>query len=575
MQKLLVVLLLATGGTAAADTFKQFAETEWRWQLAQSPLLATSLGVHDYDDRLDRVDVKSQDDRLRHARETLRSLAVLDPVQLSADDRVSARVLAEYVRAQIASIEVRRYLMPMNGDSSFFGDLADLPRGPVFRSAADYERYIRRLRDIPRYFDDNIALLAEGLRRKLTVPQIVLRGRDGPARKHAGVASPEHSVFYAPFRTMPAAMPADVAARLQRAGAAAIREAVIPAYAKLAGYLASTYIPGARQTTAAAALPNGEAFYRAQIREFVTLDDSPVALHALGEREVSRIRAEMETIRASVGFAGDLPAFLAHLRRDPQFYAKTPEELLMHAARIAKRIDGALPRYFGRLPRQPYGVAPVPDAIAPFYTGGRYVPAPPDQSGTYWVNTYDLPSRPLYVLPALTLHEAVPGHHLQIALAAENTDAPSFRRFVYFDAFGEGWGLYAEHLGDEMGIYQTPYEQFGRLTYEMWRACRLVVDTGLHALGWTREQAIAFLRSNTALSEHEIETEIDRYISRPGQALAYKVGELKIRELRATAEHALGPKFDLRRFHDAVLGLGSVPLSVLEDEIARWIAAGG
>jgi uncharacterized protein (DUF885 family) len=402
----------------------------------------------------------------------------------------------------------------------------------------------------------------------------VLAGRDAAARVHAEVGDPTRSVFYAPFAHLPPTLPEAVATRLRAEARAAIAEAVIPAYAKVARFLAETYIPGARTTIAARDLPDGRAFYRAAIREHLTRDMTPEAVRDLGLGEVARITQEMEAIRREVGFAGELPAFFTYLRTTPRFYAPSPEALLMHAAWIAKRIDAQLPRWFATLPRQTYGVEPVPDAIAPFYTGGRYVSAEASgHAGTYWVNTYDLPSRPLYVLPALTLHEAVPGHHLQSAVAAEQADLPMFRRHAYFDVTGEGWGLYAEKLGVEMGIYTTPYEQFGRLTYEMWRACRLVVDTGIHAFGWSREQARAYLRDHTALSEHEIETEVDRYIAWPGQALAYKVGELAILELRARAEHELGPRFDIRRFHDAVLAAGSLPLDVLEGVVARFIAA--
>jgi uncharacterized protein (DUF885 family) len=310
------------------------------------------------------------------------------------------------------------------------------------------------------------------------------------------------------------------------------------------------------------------------VRRYTTLDTTSDEIHRTGLSEVERISREMDAVMKEVGFAGDLFAFLERLRTDPRFYAKTPEELLKQAAWIAKRMDGALPSLFRRLPRQPYGVEPVPADIAPQYTAGRYVGAPLDstRAGTYWVNTYALDSRPLYALEALTLHEAVPGHHLQIALARELEDIPPFRRQLYVDAFGEGWGLYAERLGLEAGFYTDPYGNFGRLTYEMWRACRLVVDTGLHARGWTRDRAIAYMAERTALSRHEVTTEVDRYISWPGQALAYKVGELKIRELRERAEEALGPRFDVRRFHDAVLANGAVTLDVLEEQIDAFVA---
>jgi len=333
-------------------------------------------------------------------------------------------------------------------------------------------------------------------------------------------------------------------------------------------------VPGARRTTAACDLPDGDAFYAAQIRQYTTLPLTAGEIHERGLREVARILAEMHDVMREARFDGDLPAFLRFLRTDAQFYARTPHELLAHASWIAKRIDGLLPKFFGRLPRQPYGVAPVPDDIAPFYTTGRYVsaPRPTGFAGTYWVNTHALPSRALYTLPALTLHEAVPGHHLQIALAAEQAGQPAFRRHGFVDAYGEGWALYAEHLGKEMGVYLTPYEQFGRLTYEMWRAARLVVDTGLHARRWSREDARAYLLAHTALSEHEVATEVDRYISWPGQALSYKIGELTIRDLRARAERHLGAAFDLRAFHDAVLALGSVPLGLLEEQVDAWIA---
>jgi len=573
--------LAVLGGACAAharppgDALRAVVDRDWAWRMHEFPLFATSAGAHEADDRLDRVDAATQRQHLEHWRAIARELEALPPGSLSAADRVTRAVLAEEVRAQIAASEHRAYLMPINGDSGFYLDIADLPRAHAFRTVADYEHYLARLRAVPRYFDDNLALLREGLAAGITVPQVVLVGRDRAARSHAEVSDATRSVFYAPFTTIPSTIPAAAADRLRADARAAIEQAVVPAYARVARFLAETYIPGARKTIAASDLPDGRAFYRSAIREHLTRDMAPEAIRDLGLREVARITEQMEAIRREVGFAGELRAFFVHLRTAPQFYAATPEALLMRAAWIAKRIDARLPRWFATLPRLTYGVEPVPDAIAPFYTGGRYVAAGQGSgnAGTYWVNTYDLPSRPLYVLPALTLHEAVPGHHLQAAVAAEQRDLPAFRRHAYFDVTGEGWGLYAEKLGEDMGIYTTAYERFGRLTYEMWRACRLVVDTGIHAFGWSREQARAYLRDHTALSEHEIETEVDRYIAWPGQALAYKVGELAILALRARAERALGPRFDIRRFHDVILAGGSLPLGVLEDEIARFIAA--
>jgi len=364
-------------------------------------------------------------------------------------------------------------------------------------------------------------------------------------------------------------------ARLRTAGAAAIREAVVPAYRSFLAFMLDEYIPGTRESLGASELPGGRAYYAQRIRHFTTLPLTAEEIHRTGLAEVARIRAEMDAVIADVGFTGTFAEFLDFLRSDPRFYPKSGEELLKEAAYIAKRMDGKLPSLFKTLPRLPYGVEPVPDHMAPKYTAGRYVGPPlgSTRPGLYWVNTYALESRALYNLEALTLHEAVPGHHLQIALSRELDELPPFRRFSYLSAFGEGWGLYSEWLGLEAGFYTDPYSDFGRLTYEMWRACRLVVDTGLHPMGWTRQRAMDFLASNTALALHEVRTETDRYISWPAQALAYKIGELKIKELRRRAEEALGGRFDVREFHDAVLLHGSVPLPVLEAQVDRYIAS--
>jgi uncharacterized protein (DUF885 family) len=401
---------------------------------------------------------------------------------------------------------------------------------------------------------------------------VILQGRDEPIRAQR-VERAEDSPFYAPFTDLPEAVAGGRRAELQATAREVVMQDVVPAYRKLLTFFDEEYAPGARETLGAYQLPGGEALYRAQIRRYATVDLTPKEIHDIGLEQVARIRAEMDAIIEEVGFEGDFAAFLAHLRSDRQFYAKTPKELLALASYYAKKIDGRLPMLFGHLPRQPYGVAPVPADIAPFYTAGRYVPAPLDapRGGYYWVNTYALESRPLYAIPALTLHEGAPGHHTQGALAAEQEDKPPFRRYDYISAYGEGWGLYAEKLGIEMDIYETPYEHFGRLTYEMWRACRLVIDTGVHAFGWTREQAVEYLASRTALSLHEVNTEVDRYISWPGQALSYKLGEYTLLNLRARAEEALGAEFDVRDFHDFVLSLGSVPLDVLGEEVERWI----
>jgi uncharacterized protein (DUF885 family) len=386
--------------------------------------------------------------------------------------------------------------------------------------------------------------------------------------------SAETHPLYAPFREMPGSIAAEDQTRLREDAQRLLEEQVIPAYAEIRDFMHERYVPNARDTLGASELPDGEAYYAALVRYYTTVDSAtPDGIHERGVREVARIRAEMNDVIAETGFDGSFDDFLEFLRTDPRFYAKTPEELLMRAAWIAKKTDGRLPAFFGKLPRQPYSVEPVPDEIAPNYTAGRYVPAPPGgpRGGQYWVNTYALETRALYQLVALSLHEGVPGHHLQGALAYEIEDAPEFRRQFYPHAFGEGWGLYAEKLGVEMGIYDTPYDHFGRLSYEMWRACRLVVDTGIHAKGWTRQQAVDYLASNTALSMHEVGTEIDRYIAWPGQALAYKIGELILWDLRREAEAALGAAFDIREFHDVVLTSGGVPLELLKTSIKQYV----
>ena len=565
---------MTDSSTEADARFARLAVDEWAWRLAEFPQLATSVGDASQDDRLERVDAGSRAARLARWRATRASLTEIPLLEMSAAARIDRAVFENQLHGFIAAIESHADLMPLNSDSSFYGPLVDLCDAQPLRDVADYRRFLTRLADIPRFLREHIELMREGLVVGYTVPQVVLEGRDQPLAAIASLDDPADTPFWKPFAAFPAAVPAMEQGALRDEARRIVGEQILPAYRALLAFLRDTYVPGARRTTAACDLPDGDAFYAAQIRQYTTLALSADEIHARGLQEVARILVEMNEVMRQAGFEGDLAAFLQFLRTDAQFYARTPRELLAHAAWIAKRIDGLLPKFFGVLPRQPYGVAPVPEDIAPFYTTGRYVPAPQPTglAGMYWVNTHALPSRALYTLPALTLHEAVPGHHLQIALSGKMTGQPPFRRHGFVDALGEGWALYAEHLGDEMGVYLTPYEQFGRLTYEMWRAARLVVDTGLHAKRWSRDDARAYLLAHTALSEHEVATEVDRYISWPGQALSYKIGELKIRELRARAQERLGTGFDLRAFHDAVLALGSVPLAVLEEQVDAWIA---
>jgi len=550
----------------ADDRFKALYQKEWTWRQEQFP------GQDDEDreskptdDRLTDVGADAQATRLKYWQDVLKQLDAIPVADLSADNKVNVAIYRPQIENFVAGIRFRDYEMPFNSDSQFWSDLGFMTRRPLKDEQA-VKNYTSKLDDVPRYFDQQIANMRAGLKRGFTVPRAVLDGRDVSIASYAEVKSPEESEFYAPYKKLPSSIPADEQAKLRADGVRAIREHVIPAYAKLLRFFREDYLPHARRTLAAEALPDGKAFYRQQIREYTTLDLDPEAIHAIGLREVARIDADMQATMKDTGFKGDFPAFLKFLRTDPQFYAKTPDELLMRASWIAKQVDGKLSQYFGFLPRGRFGIDPVPAAIAPFWTAGR------GSAHTYWVNTYDLPSRPLYNLPALTLHESAPGHALQGELAEESKEQPEFRSKNYISAYGEGWALYCEKLGKEMGIYKTPYEEFGRETYEMWRAARLVIDTGIHHKGWTREQAIGYLADHTALSEHEVETEVDRYISWPGQALSYKLGEMKIVELRAKAEKELGAKFDLKAFHDAVLAEGSVPLPVLEQRIDAFIA---
>jgi len=550
----------------AADTrFEAIYNQEWKWRQAQTGAADEDNDGSSDQHKLPSVDAASQAARLKVWEDVLKRLDGIDTAKLSPQNRINFAVYKAQVENLAADVRLHGYEMPFNSDSSFWSNLGFMTRRPM-RTAEDYRAYIDRLADVPRYFDEQTANMRAGLARGFSVPRAVLDGRDVSIAAVAEVKDPQQSNFYEPFKRMPASIPADEQARLRAAGAAAIRDRMVPAYARLLTFFRQEYVPQARTTLGASQMPDGEAYYRQQIREYTTLDLDPDQIHQIGLEEVARIQADMETIIRQVGFKGDFPAFLRFLRTDKQFYATTPQALLDRAAWISKRVDGEVGKFIGTLPRGRFTIVPVPADIAPFWTSGR------GGAGTYWLNTYDLPSRPLYNLPALTLHESSPGHALQGSLAKEQGDLPAFRRETYISAYGEGWGLYSEKLGKEMGIYETPYEDFGRLTYEMWRACRLVIDTGIHAKGWTRDQALAYLRDRTALSEHEVTTEVDRYISWPGQALSYKLGEITIVRLRAEAEKALGNRFDIKAFHDALLSQGSVPLPVLEEQVRAFIA---
>ncbi|MGC1305106.1 MAG: DUF885 family protein [Caulobacteraceae bacterium] len=540
--------------------------TEWQWRQAQADddeEGGRAMAIH-----LEKVDPASQEMRRKYWVDTLAQVDAIPDDQLSPAERVNRAIYREQLQTLIADQTFKLYEMPFNSDSSFWSGLASGARRP-FHSAAEYRAYISRLNDIPRYYREQIANMRAGLKRGFSVPRETLAGRDGSILAAADPAKPQDNPFFQPFKSFPAAIPAADQASLREAGLKAVQASVIPAHQELLAFYRNEYLPGARTTLAAEAMPDGAAFYRSQIKEYTTLDLSPEQIHEMGLKEVARIHAEMLATMKASGFKGTFPEFLQFLRTDPRFYAKTGDELLMRAAWISKKQDGKIGRWIGHLSRERFGIDPVPLSIAPFYTSGRG-----GRDGCL-MNTYDLPSRPLYNLTSLVLHECSPGHSLQLQLASEQKGLPEFRRNSYISAYGEGWALYVEKLGREMGMYETPYDEFGRETFEMWRACRLVVDTGLHHYGWTRQQAIDYLKTNTALAPHDIEIEVDRYITWPGQALSYKLGEMDIERLRAKAEQALGPKFDIRTFHDAILATGAVPLPVLDDQIDQYIALGG
>lgn len=556
----------------SAQALHALFDADWQDQLTLDPVEASRHGDKAARDKMPSALPTTFEAAAKRDAQRLAAVKAIARGRLSQMDRVNADLFQFMLEDRVAQATFRPWRMPMTNDSGFHTGVLFLHQGQPFQTEDDYAAYIRRLAAIGRYMDENVANMRVGLREGFTLPSEIM---DGVVANMAAqqFASPEDCPLYEPFQEMPATIPAAAQERLRTQGRAAIAAHVIPAFARLKVFMETEYRPGARKTLGAAQLPDGAAYYQTQIRSYTTLNQTAKDIHDTGLKEVARIRSEMDAAIAKTGFTGDFPAFLAHLREDPKFYPSTERQLLMEASLISKRIDGKLPAYFGKLPRTPYGVIPVPAALAPNYTAGRYNGPSPDgrRAGFYWVNTYKPEVRPLYNLTALTLHEAVPGHHLQIALALEMGEVPNFRKQFYLTAFGEGWALYAEKLGVEMGIYETPYDDFGRLSYEMWRACRLVVDTGIHAMGWTRQQAIDYLAANTALPLREVTTEIDRYISWPGQALGYKLGELKIWELRGRAEKALGPGFDLRRFHDAVLENGSITLGQLDALIDAFI----
>lgn len=586
MRILLITLasVLCFSGSAAADNatsrptdakLHELMDRVWEFELDESPLLATDVGDPRGQDKLANNTLGDLQRRDAARAEFLESLDGIAVDALDAEDQVDVDLLRRKLQTQRTHYRLGLHLMPINNREGFHISLPELPRLMNPDSRGDMENYIARLHEFPRFVNEQIILLRGGIQAGMVQPAIIMRDSVEQAQAHV-VDDPEDSLFLKNLseESIGKLSPEDWE-ELRPKLIDAIQNSVIPSYRGFADFLRETYVPACRGSIAARTLPGGQALYQEQIRKFTTLEMSPEELHQTGIRENARIRGQMEAIRKQVKFEGDLQAFLKHLRTDPKFYATTPEQLLKEIAYILKVADGRLPTLFGKLPRTPYGIREVPAYVAPQTTSAYYWPPATDgtRGGFYYVNTYNLSARPLYQLQALSFHEAVPGHHLQLALQAELQGLHPIRKQSNFTAFIEGWALYSEKLGGELGFYKDPYQEFGRLSMEAWRASRLVVDTGIHAKGWTRQQAITYMRENTALSEHNIVAEVDRYIGWPGQALGYKVGELFISKLRARCEKELGDSFDVRAFHDAVLSSGSIPLPVLEQKIQRYIDA--
>ncbi|HEY6188268.1 MAG TPA: DUF885 domain-containing protein [Pyrinomonadaceae bacterium] len=572
---LLPLTVRAQSGNNANETTRALHalfDAEWDYAMEQNPTWASTLGDRRWNDRWDDDSLEAITKRQAHASETLARINKIDRAQLSPADQLNYDLFKKDLKMDIEGFKYRTYLMPINqrGGIQTADELTELLR---FQTVKDYEDWIARLRAFPVLMEQDMALMREGARTHVMWPKIVLGRVTGQIDKQL-VANPDDSPFFKPFKSFPESIPAAERERLAKAGREAISSGVIPSFQKLKTYFAGEYLPAAFDQVGVWQMPQGAELYAYLARRYTTTNMTPQEIHEKGLSEVKRIRAQMQAIMDKVGFKGTLAEFFTKLRTDQQFYYKTPEELLEAYRSLAKRIDPNLVKVFKTLPRMPYGVTPIPDKIAPDTTTAYYNSPAADGSrpGLYYVNLYKPETRPKWEMMALSLHESVPGHHLQIALAQELGEIPRFRRYGGYTAFVEGWGLYAESLGEEMGLYDDPYSKFGQLTYEMWRAVRLVVDTGMHFMKWDRQRAINYFMENAAKTEQDIVNEIDRYISMPGQALAYKVGQLKITELRERARRELGPRFDIREFHDAVLLSGAVPLDVLERNVDAWIA---
>jgi uncharacterized protein (DUF885 family) len=551
--------------------FNQFLADDWELRMQTDPLFATSTGDNRFNDRLPAISEPYYDTLLANLHSLETRLHQFDPSTLSSADRLNFEIYSRLLANEIGLLSFKTYRMPISKSGGFHTYFPELYLQMPMAGEQDYENYISRLASFQQYTAGHIEIMQAGIRDGQIPPRVTLEGVAYSIRSHL-MDDPVHTMFFKPFEEIPRMVPTHAAQRLKETGEASIRDSVLPGYAALLHFINEEYLPASRATISAADLPDGREYYHLCIRHFTSLNLTPEKIHQTGLDEVRRIREEMQTVIHTVGFQGNFHAFVEFLRADPRFYATTPDALLEKTALVLKRMDGELPGLFKTLPRLSYGIRPIPDYAAPGSTTAYYQSGAGDGSraGYYYINTHDLKSRPFYEIEALSFHEAVPGHHLQIALQQE-LSLPNFRRFNGFTSFVEGWALYSERLGLETGFYTDPYSNFARLSYEMWRACRLVVDTGIHAFGWTRSQAITFMAEHTSLTLLNITNEVDRYIAWPGQALAYKIGEIKIRQLRNMAESELNQKFDLREFHDVLLTSGALPLDVLEAMVKTWV----
>ena len=558
--------------TGATEQLHKLFDEEWEYTLRENPTYASALGDKRYNDRWEDASLENVERQHQHTLAVQTKLAAIGRTKLSAADQINYDMFKRDLDNALGDYEFKTFLLPLNQRGGI-QTLDTFTRNLTFNTTKDYEDWVARLNAFPTLMDQTIALMREGVKQKVLHPKVIMQRVPTQIDRQI-VDSPEKSGYYGPFREMASTVSAADQERLRNAAREAIANKIIPAYKKLKEFFVSEYLPASFDQVGVWQRPNGDKAYAFYTRQYTTTDLTPDQIHEIGLKEVARIKAEMERVKEQVGFKGSMQEFFNYLRTDPKFFYKTPDELLMSYRARAKRIDPMLVKLFKTLPRLPYGVEPIPDIEAPDTTTAYYNQGSADgtRAGTYFVNLYKPETRPKWEMMALSLHESVPGHHLQISRAMEMGDIPKFRRYGYLSAFGEGWGLYAESLGYDMGLYEDPYDKFGQLTYDMWRAVRLVVDTGMHAKHWSRQQAIDYFMQNAAKTEQDVVNEIDRYIAWPGQALAYKIGQLKIQEMRDFAQKELGKDFDIREFHDEVLGSGAVPLDVLQKIVTQWVA---